>query len=197
MNIKIQLAKAMIDKDVRMAKFKISGELPVVHIKVSDQKMKEMIEHFNSIPLPLTTSTPLVKVAKKGQPISLGKPRHTLLFENTVFLESDNSVPSESGSEEELSVKAETKETAAKTVNETELSCEEITDLLLSFEIKEVLVELTRQDVQENTFLSFNIVQLGTEVKVRTYDLTVSSYLKKISLNYNESGGKVFFLFKL
>ncbi|MGH0128063.1 UNVERIFIED_CONTAM: hypothetical protein FKN15_036108, partial [Acipenser sinensis] len=48
-----------------------------------------------------------------------------------------------------------------------------------------VLVELTRQESQE-TVLALNIAQLGTEVKLRPYDLTVTSYLKKVTLDYCE-----------
>lgn len=35
----------------------------------------------------------------------------------------------------------------------------------------------------------FNVTQLGTEATMRTFDLTVVSYLKKISLDYHEIQG--------
>ncbi|MGH0117440.1 UNVERIFIED_CONTAM: hypothetical protein FKN15_034627 [Acipenser sinensis] len=112
MDIKVQLAKSMVDKDARMAKFKVSGELPLLHVRMSDQKIKEVMELAESIPLPQGPSTPT--------------------------------------------------DTAVK-----------------------VLVELTRQESQE-TVLALNIAQLGTEVKLRPYDLTVTSYLKKVTLDYCE-----------
>ncbi|XP_067883773.1 intermembrane lipid transfer protein VPS13C-like, partial [Heterodontus francisci] len=63
---------------------------------------------------------------------------------------------------------------------------EELTDLQLKFEVKEVVIELTRQEDQEKPLLVFSVSQLGTEVNIRTFDLTSTSYLKKITLDYCE-----------
>lgn len=40
------------------SRFKISGELPLMHIKVSDQKIRNILDLVNSIPLPSVGSTP-------------------------------------------------------------------------------------------------------------------------------------------
>lgn len=53
----------------------------------------------------------------------------------------------------------------------------------------QVLVELTRQKKTEETVLVFDVMHLGTEATVRTYNLAAVSYLKKISLDYYEIGG--------
>lgn len=52
-----------------------------------------------------------------------------------------------------------------------------------------MLFELTRQAAQEDVVLAFNVSQLGAEGKIRTFDLTVTSYLRKISLDYCEKNG--------
>ncbi len=52
-----------------------------------------------------------------------------------------------------------------------------------------MLLELTRQAAQEDVVLAFNVSQLGAEGKIRTFDLTVTSYLRKISLDYCEIKG--------
>ncbi|KAL7980317.1 hypothetical protein Chor_014646 [Crotalus horridus] len=52
MDMCVQVAKSMVEKDVRMAKFKVSGELPLVHLTISDQKIKGVFELIDSIPLP-------------------------------------------------------------------------------------------------------------------------------------------------
>uniref|UniRef100_A0A8C0XIW0 Vacuolar protein sorting 13 homolog C n=1 Tax=Castor canadensis TaxID=51338 RepID=A0A8C0XIW0_CASCN len=52
MDIHVELAKAMVEKDVRMARFKVSGGLPLMHVRISDQKMKDVLCLINSIPLP-------------------------------------------------------------------------------------------------------------------------------------------------
>lgn len=57
------------------------------------------------------------------------------------------------------------------------------------FLVIQVLVELTRQKKTEETILVFDVMHLGTEATVRTYNLAAVSYLKKISLDYYETGG--------
>lgn len=57
------------------------------------------------------------------------------------------------------------------------------------FLARQVLVELTRQKKTEETVLVFDVMHLGTEATVRTYNLAGVSYLKKISLDYYEIGG--------
>ncbi|KAM7337360.1 hypothetical protein ACRRTK_003479 [Alexandromys fortis] len=68
----------------------------------------------------------------------------------------------------------------------SEVPNEELVNLLLKFEIKEVILELTKQQKEEETILVFNVTQLGTEATMRTFDLTAVSYLRKISLDYHE-----------
>ncbi|CAJ0945452.1 unnamed protein product [Ranitomeya imitator] len=71
-----------------------------------------------------------------------------------------------------------------------EANLEELTDLQLKFEIKEVTLELTKQqEKEENTILLFSIQQLGTVACVKTFDLSAVSYLKKIALDYYDVSG--------
>uniref|UniRef100_A0A3B3ZVV2 Chorein N-terminal domain-containing protein n=1 Tax=Periophthalmus magnuspinnatus TaxID=409849 RepID=A0A3B3ZVV2_9GOBI len=65
MDFSLQLAKSMVDNDARMAKFKVSGELPLLHVKISDQKIQSLFDLVDSIPLPnmgSAASTPTDKV---------------------------------------------------------------------------------------------------------------------------------------
>lgn len=48
----------------------------------------------------------------------------------------------------------------------------------------QVLLELTRQADQEKTVLSLSVCQLGAEGKKRSFDLSVTSYLRRVSLDY-------------
>jgi hypothetical protein len=52
-----------------------------------------------------------------------------------------------------------------------------------------VVLELTKQQKEEETILVFNVTQLGTEATMRTFDLTAVSYLRKISLDYHDIKG--------
>uniref|UniRef100_A0A8U8BXJ8 Uncharacterized protein n=1 Tax=Geospiza parvula TaxID=87175 RepID=A0A8U8BXJ8_GEOPR len=162
MDIHVQLAKSMVERDSRMAKFKVSGGLPLVHVRLSDQKIKAISDLIDSIPLP------------QKSPINFA----SLDSEEEYFDFEESSEPTDSSV-----IKGEE-------IRKEEPAQEELTDLHLKFEIKEVLVELTRQKKIEETVLVFDVMHLGTEATVKTYNLAAVSYLKKISLDYYGIGGK-------
>ncbi|KAL4641944.1 vacuolar protein sorting-associated protein 13C isoform X1 [Arapaima gigas] len=176
LDFKLQLAKCMVDKDARMPRFKLSGELPLLHVKVSDQKLHGVLDLVNSIPLPQMASTPTTPT-KKTLPIPLVDSRTGVLslgpskLPDVMETDSDEDAGESSLSEDPQRV------------------TEELTDLQFKFEVKAVLIELTRQADLENTVLTLNVSQLGAQGKMRTYDLKVTSYLRKISLDYWESQG--------
>ncbi|XP_040825491.1 vacuolar protein sorting-associated protein 13C isoform X2 [Ochotona curzoniae] len=188
MDIHVELAKAMVEKDIRMARFKVSGGLPLMHLRISDQKMKAMLFLVNSVPLPQKSSTqasekqvssiPLISSGTKGL---LGA---SLLLDGMESDSDDEYFDAEDGEfQTSKSMKGSELKKAAEIPNE------ELINLLLKFEIKEVVLEFTKQQKEEDTILVFNITQLGTEATMRTYDLTAVSYLKKISLDYHEIQG--------
>ncbi|XP_016128718.1 vacuolar protein sorting-associated protein 13C-like [Sinocyclocheilus grahami] len=175
MDVTLQLAKCMVDKDSRMPRFKVSGELPLLHVKISDQKIQGVLELVDSIPLPQTTSSPPSTPTEKvlGMPLSDARPK-VLGLDPKVL-----SYTVESDSEEDTSEKSADEDSLRSTL-------EELTEVQFQFEVKAVLLELTRQAAQEDVVLAFNVSQLGAEGKIRTFDLTVTSYLRKISLDYCE-----------
>uniref|UniRef100_A0ACB8E5B5 Vacuolar protein sorting-associated protein 13C n=1 Tax=Sphaerodactylus townsendi TaxID=933632 RepID=A0ACB8E5B5_9SAUR len=190
MDIHIQLAKSMVEKDIRMAKFKVSGELPLVHLRISDQKLKGVFELIDSIPLPQrpvvspsSAKRPAIPVVTDKRDGFLGTP---LLLEG---VESDSDEEYFDTIEHSRSLEKSPAK-RRKLQAEAEPIQEELTDLQLKFEIREVILELTQQLQREETIVMFNIKQLGTEATVRTYDLTAVAYLRKISLDYHEIQGK-------
>ncbi|XP_039196017.1 vacuolar protein sorting-associated protein 13C isoform X5 [Crotalus tigris] len=191
MDMCVQVAKSMVEKDVRMAKFKVSGELPLIHLTISDQKIKGVFELIDSIPLPQKSG---VSVSSAKAPAIPVVPDGRKDFLNaTLFLEE-----LESESEDEYFDPDEYPQQQEKVVfppkkklkNEITTVQEELTDLQLKFEIKEVILELTKQLEREETILVFNVQQLGMQATAKTYNLTAVSYLRKISLNYYEIQGK-------
>ncbi|XP_028257848.1 vacuolar protein sorting-associated protein 13C isoform X2 [Parambassis ranga] len=169
MDFTLHLAKCMVEKDARMPRFKVSGELPLLHVKISDQKIQNVLQLFNSIPVPnldSSPSTPTVKVLPLGE----SRPR-------AVRLPSTLLSTMETDSDEETSEKS-TDEDHQRSIQE------ELTDVHFKFEVREVLLELTRQVDQEKTVLSFSVCQLGAEGKKRSFDLSLTSYLRRVTLNY-------------
>ncbi|KAF3832071.1 hypothetical protein F7725_025736 [Dissostichus mawsoni] len=65
LDFSLQLAKSMVDRDARMPRFKVSGELPLLHLKISDRNIHGLLDLVDSIPLPnmgSPASTPTEKV---------------------------------------------------------------------------------------------------------------------------------------
>ncbi|MCI4383796.1 hypothetical protein PGIGA_G00030820 [Pangasianodon gigas] len=173
MDFTLELAKCMVEKDIRMPRFKVTGELPLLHVKISDLMMQGVVELVDSIPLPHVSSTPPSTPNQKAMSISLADTRPKVLSVDP------SALPYSMVSDSE-------EETPERYLNEDaqRLALEELTDVHFTFEIKTVLLELLCQDAQEGKILALNVSQLGCEGKMRTYDLTVKSYLHKISLDY-------------
>ncbi|XP_050931802.1 LOW QUALITY PROTEIN: intermembrane lipid transfer protein VPS13C [Lates calcarifer] len=173
MDFTVHLAKCMVEKDARMPRFKVSGELPLLHFKISDQKIQNVLELVDSIPLPNMGSSPSTPTEKvlllaEARPQVLGLPPALL---NTMETDSDEDA-SEKSTEED----------------QQRLALEELTDVHFKFEVREVLLELTRQVDEEKTILSFSIWQLGAEGKMRSFDLSITSYLRRVTLDYCGDG---------
>ncbi|XP_023568424.1 vacuolar protein sorting-associated protein 13C [Octodon degus] len=187
MDVHVELAKAMVEQDVRMARFKVSGGLPLLHVRISDQKMKDVLCLINSIPLPQKSSAPSAErqvsapVTSSGTKGLLG----TSLLLDGMDSESDEEYfdADDGALQTAKSVRGSGLQKAA------EVPSEELVHLRLKFEVKEVILELTKQQKEEAALLVFSVTQLGTEATARTFDLTVVSYLKKISLDYHEVQG--------
>uniref|UniRef100_A0A803VSL0 Vacuolar protein sorting 13 homolog C n=1 Tax=Ficedula albicollis TaxID=59894 RepID=A0A803VSL0_FICAL len=188
MDIHVQLAKSMVERDARMARFKVSGGLPLVHIRLSDQKVKAIFDLIDSIPLPQKSSmsVPSTKVPAIPTIPVVGK---GLLNTPQLLAEIVSDSEEEYFDFEETSEPTDSSIIKGEEMRKEESAQEELTNLQLKFEIKEVL-ELTRQKKIEETVLVFDVMHLGTETTVKTYSLSAVSYLKKISLDYYGIGGK-------
>ncbi|KAM8804771.1 intermembrane lipid transfer protein VPS13C [Eudromia elegans] len=188
MDIHVQLAKSMVDNDTRMAKFKVSGGLPLVHIRLSDQKISAIFNLIDSIPFPEKSSVSIPSTKVSAIPtihVSKG-----LLKTPQLLAEIESDSEEEYFDVEERSESTSRSLIKGEEIKNKEPAQEELTDLQLKFEIKEVLIELTRQKKTEETVLVFDVMHLGTEATIRTYSLTAVSYLKKISLDYYDIEGK-------
>lgn len=94
MDFAVQLAKCMVDNDARMPRcpspfprhipsatralrtrlfgqrlvfvprFKVSGELPLLHVRISDQKIQSVVGLVQSVPLPSMDSAPSTPTEK-------------------------------------------------------------------------------------------------------------------------------------
>ncbi|XP_055010645.1 LOW QUALITY PROTEIN: intermembrane lipid transfer protein VPS13C [Boleophthalmus pectinirostris] len=168
MDFNLQLAKSMVDNDARMPKFKVSGELPLLHVKISDQKIQSLFELVDNIPLPNMGSAPSTPTDKV---LSLVESRPRALNLQSAILPNI-----ETDSEEDVSEKSQDED--------HQHVPEELTEVQFKFEVKEVLLELTQQVDQERPVLLLSVCQLGAEGRKRSYDLSATAYLNKITLDY-------------
>uniref|UniRef100_A0A7N8X286 Vacuolar protein sorting 13 homolog A n=1 Tax=Mastacembelus armatus TaxID=205130 RepID=A0A7N8X286_9TELE len=114
-DLKVEFSRAMVVTDSRMAKYKMSGELPLLSLRISDNKLRSVLELIESIPLP--ESKPAAR---------------------------SNTTPKFS-------------------------------------------VQLCRlSQGKEVTVLHLDIEGLGTELKLRTFDMTSNTYLREICLKCPE-----------
>ncbi|XP_053284291.1 intermembrane lipid transfer protein VPS13C [Pleuronectes platessa] len=169
MDFTLHLAKCMVAKDARMPRFKVSGELPLLHVKISDQKIQNVWELVQSIPLPDMGSSPSTPTEKVR---SLADVRTRALSLPPALLDA-----METDSDEDVSEKSTDEDLQRSAL-------EELIDLHFQFEVKEVLLELTRQEDEEKTVLSLSVCQLGAEGKRRSFDLSATSYLRSVTLDY-------------
>ncbi|XP_032413243.1 vacuolar protein sorting-associated protein 13C isoform X9 [Xiphophorus hellerii] len=172
MDLTLHLAKCMVEKDVRMPRFKVSGELPLMHVRISDRKIQNVVDLVESVPLPTAGSAPSTPT-EKALPLATTRPLAQSL--GPAFLDAFETDSEDDGGEKltDLQRSAE----------------EELVNVHFQFELREVLLELTRQEDQEKTVLSFNVSQLGAEGKMRSFDQSVTAYLRRFAVDYRDVPG--------
>uniref|UniRef100_A0A663N0U1 Vacuolar protein sorting 13 homolog A n=1 Tax=Athene cunicularia TaxID=194338 RepID=A0A663N0U1_ATHCN len=75
LDVKVEFSRAMVVTDARMPKFKLSGQLPLLSVQISDQKLTSILELIDSIPKPesasATSSPPKITEVRFLKNISL------------------------------------------------------------------------------------------------------------------------------
>uniref|UniRef100_A0A8B9IXR0 Vacuolar protein sorting 13 homolog A n=1 Tax=Amazona collaria TaxID=241587 RepID=A0A8B9IXR0_9PSIT len=162
LDVNLEFSRAMVVTDARMPKFKLSGQLPLLSIQISDQNLTRILELIDSIPKP--ESAPATKSEEEFYD-ALSSP-----VEDMPFFETP------SGSLKQTS------STRQKTLCKQE-SLKTMTKFQLRFEVAEVLIKLCRlTDNTETPVLELDIIKLGTELKLRRFDVTASAFLREVSL---------------
>ncbi|ELU14385.1 hypothetical protein CAPTEDRAFT_224867 [Capitella teleta] len=176
LSINVDLEKCMVP-DNRIAKMRVSGELPALNISISDQHIKEITALALSIPLP--------EPDHSGSPvdeIELDAPDISCLASEGNAEQLVRRLPTgdesgyDSSSDEDGGVREKVKDG-------TEALFHNATDLELKFEVKQIALTINKQ-VKDRPLPILKLVvdALGTEVKVRSFDLWVSAYLGGIYL---------------
>ncbi|XP_069332475.1 intermembrane lipid transfer protein VPS13A isoform X2 [Eulemur rufifrons] len=196
MQFNVELSKAMVFMDVRMPKFKIFGKLPLISLRISDEKLHGIMELVESIPKPEPVSevSAPVKPSQMQTSTSLGT---TQISQKIIPLLELPSV-SEDESEEEffdapcypldesLQFPTIVKSGRHRKLQKQDCSVN-MTTFKIRCEVPEVLIQLYHLVGDcELPVVEIDVLGLGTEIEIRTYDLKANAFLKEFCLKCPE-----------
>ncbi|GCC25095.1 hypothetical protein chiPu_0003500 [Chiloscyllium punctatum] len=203
MDLKLELCRAMVASDPRMPKFKVYGGLALLSVCISDQKLKRVLELIDSIPKPQSnTPSPSIKSHQPQKVSPNMTPRS--VQKRAVQKDLYSSVLSMADSDDEFydapsspvddapflpakAVSLQRSESIRKKQLRKQESMKNMTDFQMQFEITKISLGVYRYvEDTESPVLELEIVGLGTELKIRTYDMTSHTFLKEISLKCPE-----------
>ncbi|CAJ0922313.1 unnamed protein product, partial [Ranitomeya imitator] len=181
---------------------KLFGELPVLSVKISDQKLRGVLELIDSIPKPESSPAPSTSPKKVS---SQKSPRMTTpqlvakhpdlvalqsIIESDLESEGDEFYDAPTSPVEDLPFFETTNGSLSRSssTRRKRLAKQEtlknMTEFQMRFEIPVValqLCSLSSEDA-ETTVLQMEILGLGTELNVRTFDMSANAFLREIAL---------------
>uniref|UniRef100_A0A803XXI1 Vacuolar protein sorting 13 homolog A n=1 Tax=Meleagris gallopavo TaxID=9103 RepID=A0A803XXI1_MELGA len=186
LDVKVEFGRAMVVTDARMPKFKLSGQLPLLSVQISDQKLKSILELIDSIPKAESSPaaiSPVLSAPHLSQLPVLDLHSFAESESEEEFYDALSSPVEDMPFFETPSASLKRgSSTRRKKLNKQE-SLKNMTELQLRFEVAEVLIKLCRLTVNSETpVLQLEVVGLGTELKLRTFDMTASAFLHEICL---------------
>uniref|UniRef100_A0A8D2E0N3 Vacuolar protein sorting 13 homolog A n=1 Tax=Sciurus vulgaris TaxID=55149 RepID=A0A8D2E0N3_SCIVU len=196
MHFNVELSKAMVFMDLRMPKFKIFGELPLVSLRISDKKLQGIMELVESIPKPVLitdVSAPVKSIQIQASTAS--GPTH---ISQKIIPILELPYITEDDSEEEFfdapcsplgefpQVPTRIKHIQHKKLQKQDCSVN-LSEFKMRFEVAEVLIQFYHLVGDcELPVVEIDVLGLGTEVELRTFDLKASAFLKEFCLKCPE-----------
>ncbi|KAG8519832.1 Vacuolar protein sorting-associated protein 13A, partial [Galemys pyrenaicus] len=236
MHFSVELAKALVFTDIRMPKFRISGTLPLVSLRISDNKLQGILDLVESIPKPklATEAYAPVKPFQNQRSASLGasqitqkripvldlpcvedegmqkmekeeSPTDATQEEDVDDMEGSGEEGDLEGSDSEAAQWADQEQwfgmhpleepvqlpTGSKNNQQRKSLKEEcpknMTQYKIRFEVPEVLIQFYHcvEDC-ELPVVEINVLGLGTEIELRTFDLKANAFVKEFCLKCPE-----------
>ncbi|XP_067654011.1 intermembrane lipid transfer protein VPS13A-like isoform X3 [Haliotis asinina] len=174
-SININLQKCMFDKDPRMAKMKVAGELPLLGLSISDYRLQEILALAESIP---TGGGGAGEEEPPDDLEDLFKGPSTMVSvagDEGALLNKVSKIQVQQG--DKPADKTLQRTTSQEYVNAT--------DMELKFEIKEIVINVSQKEGQtEVPLLKLAIESVGTQVKMRTFDMVVEAYVGCLYLQH-------------
>ncbi|XP_016103444.1 intermembrane lipid transfer protein VPS13A [Sinocyclocheilus grahami] len=202
-DLKVVFSRAMVVTDSRMPKFKIYGELPLLSLRISDDKVRGVLALLSSIPLPESRPVPQTrapqatpKSSKRGNTPQL-TPRRPAIddLRASIIYGSDEELFFDAPSSpiEDLPFFEASTGSLQGSASDKRLFMvlkdpkKNMTEFLLRFEISKLSIQLCRLSGREEvSVLHLFIDGLGTELKLRTFDMSSYTFLREICLECSE-----------
>ena len=171
MSLNVNFYKVIIP-DIELPKMRIVGDLPTLSVSLSDQKLLDILSLANSIPLP--QGAPSAPEEETDVTLNVPDLKNLPIKEETdelvaKFQHGEGDSPGET--------RKELQRQTSTIYNET--------DLELRFEIKEICLNVSqRKNNVDVPTIKVVIESVGTEVRVRTYDTSVTAFLGGIYLQH-------------
>ncbi|XP_031245704.1 vacuolar protein sorting-associated protein 13A isoform X2 [Mastomys coucha] len=194
MQVSVELSKAMVFMDIKMPKFKISGKLPLVSLRISDKKLQGIMELLESIPKP----EPVTDVSVPARSFQIQASTLPVSYIPQKLIPLLEQPDTEDDSEEEFfdapcspleecpQVPCRDKCIRQKKLQKKDCSMNFI-QLSMRFEVAEVLIQFYHLVGDcELPVLEMGVLGLGTEAEIRTFDLKGNAFLKELWLKCPE-----------
>uniref|UniRef100_A0A4W3IRN7 Vacuolar protein sorting 13 homolog A n=1 Tax=Callorhinchus milii TaxID=7868 RepID=A0A4W3IRN7_CALMI len=163
MDLKLEFSRAMVISDARMPKFKLYGGFSLLSFCISDEKFTAVLS--------------LIDTSIESEEEFFDAPSSPT-EDSPFFLARNESFKRVNTMQQKQLKKQE--------------SMKNMTEFQMEFEITKVSVGICRHMHDgENPVLLLEITGLGTELKIRTYDMTAVIFLKEVCLTCPEHIGKV------
>eukprot|EP00058_Branchiostoma_floridae_P017686 XP_002603175.1 hypothetical protein BRAFLDRAFT_226506 [Branchiostoma floridae] len=180
MGLDVLLQKCMVDNDVRMPNIKVSGHLPLIQLNMSDKKLQEILSLVQSIPLPPPPAAPQQTAPELQEAVYNSLLLYPGESEESIYLsaEEDFHTSDSSGGQTPVGLG---RLPSQKSFEEGQQK----TELELHFEIKEVIINISRlQNNVDMQLLRLAVQSVGAEVRKRTWDLSAHAFLGGIGLQH-------------
>uniref|UniRef100_A0A452VE94 Vacuolar protein sorting 13 homolog A n=1 Tax=Ursus maritimus TaxID=29073 RepID=A0A452VE94_URSMA len=185
MHFNVELSKAMVFMDIRMPKFKIFGKLPLISLRISDKKLQGILELIESIPKP----TPATETYAPVKPFQ----KNYNVIKSVILIIDLNSVLYYLDSEEEFfdapcspldePLQSPTEVQSYQQKKFQKLDCSKN---MIQYKIRFEVPEVCTMVKFNMAYLNFDVLGLGTDVELRTFDLKANAFLKEFCLKCPE-----------
>lgn len=201
-NIKISAHICVIDDDPRLPKMRVFGEIPSIHLCVTEQRILQAIELVTSIPLP-ESDEPLSQMPLNKESVLVSSSRSLMKFLDPEKNKKNKQPNSPPASDEiiqftDLEANFVLKEFSILlyTPKLTDLSpSDEFVTPTEEFNVETLSISTVKQQTfsdsidgfEKEKLISFSVLQFEMSVEQRTYDMKVELKLGAIQLDQHRS----------